>query len=117
MCAQARSSLDDGRTSPIRALHSLTHAQADAVEALLPRLPGPWSAERHEGYDGHLSLVIAPEAGDVAGASLVVHRDQHGLRLDATRWDGWQPVGCYDAMAALLAGVLAAAGAEVGSAG
>lgn len=107
MCAQARRDLDDGRISPIRALHSLTHAQADAVEALLPLLPGAWSAERHEGYDGHLSLMIAPEAGDAAAASLVVHRDEHGLRLDATRWDGWERVGRYDRLEALLDAILA----------
>lgn len=116
MCAQSRRHLDDGRSSPIRALHSLTHTQADAVEALLPRLPGGWSAERHEAYDGHLSLMLVPEAGDEAGLSLVVHRDERGLRLDLTRWDAWERVGCYDALEALLEAVLVTATSGVAAA-
>ncbi len=94
--------------SPIRALHSLTAAQAEALEAVVRRLPGRWSAERHEGYDGHLSVLIAPEGGDEAGPSLVAHRDAGGLRLDTTRWDGWEAVGRFDTLPSLLEALLTA---------
>ena len=108
MCAQPRHRLDDVRTSPIRALHSLTHAQADQVEAALAQRPLSWVAERHEGYDGHLSLMLSQgEAADER--TLVVHRDAQGLRLDVTRGDRWDRVGCWPDMESLLARVLEAA--------
>ncbi len=108
MCAQPRQRTDDVRTSPIRALHSLTHGQADRVEAALAQRPGSWTAERHEGYDGHLSLVLSPpDAAD--DRTLVVHRDEHGLRLDVTQGDRWDRLGCWPDMGSLLARVLEAA--------
>ncbi len=50
---------DDHARSPLRALGSLTSAQADQIVAGLSSLAGTWDIERHESCDGHLSLLVA----------------------------------------------------------
>ncbi len=47
----------DDTLSPVRALRSLTSAQADQIVAGLSSLAGTWDIERHESCDGQLSLL------------------------------------------------------------
>jgi hypothetical protein len=60
---------DDGQLigayehSPVTicALRSLTPQALDAVGDAVRDLPGRWTLERHEDYDGYLSLLVSPE--------------------------------------------------------
>ena len=78
----------DHTASPIRALHSLTPAQADQIVAGLSSLAAAWTIERHESCDGQLSLVISCPADDIdlilthaSDTSLVVDRNANGIRV------------------------------------
>ena len=68
----------DHARSPLRAMDSLTSAQADQVVAGLSSLTGTWDIERHESCDGHLSLLLAHTGHDT---SIIVDRDQDGINV------------------------------------
>lgn len=78
----------DHARSPLRALGSLTSAQADQVVAGLSSLTGTWDIARHESCDGHLSLLVAHAAHDT---TLVVDRDQHGIHVSLVLGDTVHP--------------------------
>ena len=69
---------DDTR-SPVRALRSLTSAQASQIVAGLSDLAGSWDIARHEACDGQLSLLLAHTGHD--DTTLVVDRDRHGIHV------------------------------------
>lgn len=79
---------DDHARSPLRAMGSLTSAQANQIVAGLSSLAGTWDIERHESCDGHLSLLVAHTAHDT---SLLVERDTHGIRLSLVLGDQVHP--------------------------
>ncbi|MGI4798093.1 MAG: hypothetical protein ACRYG8_29405 [Janthinobacterium lividum] len=68
----------DDTLSPVRALRSLTSAQAGQIVAGLSSLAGTWDIARHEACDGQLSLVLGHTGHDT---TLVVDRDQHGIHV------------------------------------
>ena len=68
----------DDTLSPIRALGSLTLAQADQIVAGLSSLAKTWDIERHESCDGHLSLLLAHAERDI---TIIVDRDSTGIRI------------------------------------
>jgi hypothetical protein len=55
----------------IRALRSLTPQALDAVGDAVRDLPGQWALERHEDYDGYLSLLISSESDSGMPAYLI----------------------------------------------
>lgn len=79
---------DDHARSPLRALGSLTSAQADQVVAGLSSLAGTWDITRHESCDGYLSLLVAHAAHDT---TLLVERDTRGIRVSLVLGDQVHP--------------------------
>ncbi len=69
----------DNTLSPVRALRSLTSAQAGQIVAGLSSLAGTWDITRHEGCDGQLSLLLAHTGHD--DTTLIVDRDRHGIHV------------------------------------
>jgi len=78
----------DHARSPLRAIGSLTSAQADQVVAGLSSLAGTWDIARHESCDGHLSLLVAHTAHDT---TLLVERDTRGLHVSLVLADTVHP--------------------------
>ena len=87
MCALTYQEWDRSAASPLRALHSLTETQVARLEGALARLPGSWSLDRHEGYDGHLTLLVTAAGDDSTSFSL--HRT--GQELHLSLWQGDEP--------------------------
>jgi len=79
---------DDHTLSPLRALGSLTSAQANQIVAGLSSLAGTWGIERHESCDGHLSLLVTHTAHDT---TLLVERDTRGIRISLVLGDTVHP--------------------------
>lgn len=75
---------DDHARSPLRALGSLTSAQANQIVAGLSSLAGTWDIERHESCDGYLSLLVTHTAHDT---TLFVERDTCGIRISLVLGD------------------------------
>lgn len=74
----------DDTVSPIRALHSLTPAQANQISVGISSLATAWSVERHESCNGHLSVLLTNKDGDV---TLLVDSDAGGMRVSAMLGD------------------------------
>src|SRR4051812_14710178 len=85
---------DTALSSPIRALHSLTEAQAWALTLALPGFSGQWKLERQESYDGNLFLVLLPEIDD-SGPTLAIGRDGTGLHVGVLRQDAYAAHGAF----------------------
>ena len=69
----------DDTFSPVRALNSLTSAQASQIIAGLSSLADTWDIVHHEGCDGQLSLLLAHIGHD--DTTLVVDRDHDGIHI------------------------------------
>jgi hypothetical protein len=66
------------------------------VEALLADIAPAWSVELHGVSAEDTSLIILPEDGDDAfGPSLMISREDYGLRLDQIRWDELTEIGTF----------------------
>jgi hypothetical protein len=92
---------DAAFTSPIRALHSLTEAQAWTLTRALEGLSGDWKVERQESYDGNLCLVLLPELNH-SDLTLAVNRDGAGLHLSVLHEDTYTAHGAFDEVAELV---------------
>lgn len=79
----------DDTLSPVRALNSLTSAQAGRIVAGLSSLAGTWDMDRHESCDGQLSLLLAHTEQD--DTTLVVDRDQNGIHVSLMLGDQVHP--------------------------
>ncbi|MGI4797475.1 MAG: hypothetical protein ACRYG8_26200 [Janthinobacterium lividum] len=79
----------DDTLSPIRALRSLTSAQAGQIVAGLSSLAGTWDIARHEACDGQLSLLLTHTGQD--DTTLVVDRDQNGIHVSLMLGDQIHP--------------------------
>lgn len=73
-------------SNPIRALHSLTAAQAASITAALSRQPIACMADEQEGYDGDLTLVLTP-ADPYNELSFALWRSPAGFHLVTIRED------------------------------
>ena len=78
----------DDTLSPVRALRSLTSAQAGQIVAGLSSLAGSWDIARHEGCDGQLCLLLGHTGHDT---TLVVDRDQKGIHVSLMLGDQVYP--------------------------
>jgi len=86
---------DTAFSSPIRALHSLTEAQAWALTLALRRFSSRWEVERQESYDGNLCLVLLPEFDD-SDPTFAINRDGTGLHLGVLHEDAYRAHGAFD---------------------
>ncbi len=68
----------------------------------LSRSPGIWSLDRHESYDGDLSVMVTPPQGE---EKLVVSHEKDGFHLDANRDDTYRKLGCFSTMDALVVAI------------
>jgi hypothetical protein len=96
---------DPDAFSPVRALHSLREADVDALRQGFAESQEPWSLDRHESYDGDLSVMLTPP-GDAA-ATLVVSRDEDGFHLAASRGDEYQSLGSFGSVTSVVSAVSA----------
>jgi hypothetical protein len=66
------------------------------VEAMLADIAPQWSVELHGISAEDISLIILPEDGeDALGPSLMISREDYGLRLDQIRWDELTDMGTF----------------------
>jgi hypothetical protein len=66
------------------------------VEAMLADIAPQWSVELHGISVEDTSLIILPEDGeDAHGPSLMISREDYGLRLDQIRWDELTEIGTF----------------------
>jgi hypothetical protein len=86
---------DTAFSSPVRALYSLTEAQASALRLALPGFSGRWNLERQESYDGNLFLILLPEIDDAA-PTLAINRDGTGLHLGVLCKDAYAAHGSFN---------------------
>ncbi len=77
----------------IRPLRSITSAQADTVAQAVAALPGPWVAERHDDYDGYLSIIVSSTDAD-APTFAVSGRVDH-IELSEIHDDDLFARGCF----------------------
>ena len=87
--------------SPVRAIHSLLEHHVRVLAIALSGLPGIWSLERHECYDGNLILMLTLQPQDMQ--NLVVSRDESGFRLNSSQNDEYRELGCFSTMSELIA--------------
>jgi hypothetical protein len=92
---------DPDTLSPLRAMYSLHEKHVAVLTAALTRLPETWSLERHEGYDGDLTLLLMPQHEETE--KLFVNRSADGFHLIANHEDEFRELGCFDAMDDLVA--------------
>ena len=103
----------DDTLSPIRALNSLTSAQANQIVAGLSSLAQAWDIERHESCDGHLSLLVSHAASDT---TIIFDRDQIGMRVSTMLGDVLQILsGRHDSTAGIVATLKQIAGKNIAS--
>ena len=115
MPAMMRFTLPDPDTlSPLRAMHSLREKHVLTLAQALSRLPGTWSLERHESYDGDLTLMLRPQQQE--GENLVVSRRADGFHLIANQED-CRKLGCFGAMDELVATMRSSAATAIKSCG
>lgn len=96
-----------------RTLSSLSEAQADLIESVLPSLAGSWCMGRHESCEGNLLLLLMPVGGDDTTANLTVDQDAAGLNLGVLRGDEPSLQSRYDTMEALILALRRLASLEI----
>jgi hypothetical protein len=106
MAAASRdASADRAPGGGLRTIHGLRDGDIAALAGLL-RGSG-WSLERHDGYDGQVTVLLV--AAGPAGATPVVSRSRDGLLLHAHGDDTLVQLGCFASVEALVEAVLARA--------
>jgi hypothetical protein len=94
---------DADAVSPLTAMHSLREAHAAALALAVSACPGTWTLDRHEGYDGDLTVLLTP--ADAASPILVVSHAADGFHLSGNRDDACERLGCFGSLDSLLAAV------------
>jgi hypothetical protein len=91
--------------SPLRALYSLREADVDALRQGFSENQEAWSFDRHESYDGDLTVMLTPP--DEAEPTLVVSRDEGGFHLAANRGDDYQDLGSFGSVTSVVSAMSA----------
>ena len=100
------------QSSPIRALHSLRDTHAETAEAAVASFGPRWSLERHESYDGHLILQLAP--GEEGECVFVLHGVAQGVHLALFSADSdYASLGRFETLQAALGFVQRLAAGEI----
>ncbi len=92
---------DPDTLSPLRALHSLREKHVQTLARTLSQLPGIWSLERQEGYDGDLTVMLMPQRPE--GESFIISRKADGFHLGASQEDDYRELGCFAGIDELVA--------------
>ena len=98
MCAHTQLPADIASLSLIRALHSLTESEVVSLSLGLRDLPGAWSVEQHEGYDGDLLVLLVQDWAADEALSFALHRSAAGLHLSAQHGDEHIGLGTFAAL-------------------
>ncbi len=86
--------------SPIRAEHSLRETDVAAFRQGFAESQDAWSLDRHESYDGDLTVMLTPPGE--AEATLVVSRDEDGFHLAASQGDDYQDLGSFESVSSIM---------------
>jgi hypothetical protein len=98
------------KLSPLRAIHSLREKDVAVFGTMMSRWPKTWSMDRHEGYEGYLTVILTPRDG--SSANYVVSRTVDGWHLSANHDDDYQTLGCFGSLEELVAVMWASIASE-----
>ena len=86
--------------SPIRGQYSLCETDVVAFQQGFAETQMPWSLDRHESYDGDLTVMLTPPGE--AEATLVMSRDAGGFHLAVSQGDEFQDLGIFDSISSIV---------------
>ncbi|HET6606031.1 MAG TPA: hypothetical protein VFG62_05150 [Rhodopila sp.] len=85
---------------------AFTSRDLQIVEAMLADIAPQWSVELHGISAEDTSLIILPEDGeDALGPSLMISREDYGLRLDQIHWDELTEIGTFSVLAEVVGAI------------
>ena len=90
----------------IRPLCSITQAQAAIIEQALPT---PWRSERHDDYDGYLSIIVfldRPDSRTLDAPTYVFAGTADRIESSEMQNDNLIPRGCFDTVEAALTALI-----------
>ena len=100
---ESQTAQDDTALGTIRSFFSLTERQAAAITAVVLNGSADWVLDRHEGWDGHLMLLITPAEGSDDAPTYTVDRDAAGLHLRVLEHEIYRALGTFSALEDLVA--------------
>lgn len=86
----------------IRALRSLTRQAFEAVSNVISDLPGQWTLERHDDYEGYLSVLISPE-GEADAPTFLISGQVGQIELAQFQGDQLRTLGRFEDLEATIA--------------
>ena len=86
--------------SPLRAEYSLRDTDVAAFRQGFAETQDAWLLDRHESYDGDLTVMLTPPGE--AEATLVVSRDKDGFHLAASQGDDYQDLGSFESVSSIV---------------
>ena len=86
--------------SPIRGEYSLCETDVVDFQQGFAESQTPWSLDRHESYDGDLTIMLTPPGE--AEATLVMSRDAGGFHLAASQGDELQDLGVFESISSIV---------------
>ena len=90
----------DPSSRPRWATHSLRDQHIAALKKVIAGLPGGWTLDCNESYDGDVAVLLTPQDGGSDG--LVVSRSAAGFHLAATWEDDYQELGRFRSLEMLV---------------
>jgi hypothetical protein len=79
----------------IRALRSLTQQAVGTVSDAIAGVPGQWTVEGHDDYDGYLSVLISPE-GEADAPSFLISGQVGQIELAQFQGDELLTLGRFE---------------------
>jgi len=92
---------DPDMLSPLRAMHSLREPHVALLTQTMAGFAGRWTLERHESYDGDLTVLLVPT--DPAERAFVISRSAEGFHLSRDHGDEMNSLGVFASFPDLLA--------------
>ena len=86
----------------IRALRSLTGQAFEAVSNVISDLPGQWTVQGHDDYDGYLSVLISPK-GEADAPSFLISGQVGQIELAQFQGDELHTLGRFEDLEATIA--------------
>ena len=93
--------IPDQGPATVRALHSLTARDRDALRAAVRGAGGLWTVLEHEDYEGYLSFLVTPERDGAPGYMISGRRG--AVELAAVAEDDVAMLGTFASIGALVA--------------
>jgi hypothetical protein len=91
----------------IRAFRSLTQQAVGSVSDAIAGVPGRWTVDGHDDYDGYLSVLISPE-GEADAPSFLVSGQVGQIELANFNGDELHTLGRFEDLEATIAGLVEA---------